>query len=185
LEGQCIFEITVKYNEEMFRDAFKRHYRHGLNWKLLIVLVLSFLGGIGELVLQEPGPFSLIFFLGSGHLVYLHIKGMARAVATFRTLTRSEVEYYIYDKGISAKEEPFFENISWRMIVEALLYDDMWIFYTSRGWRLILPTEVLTDEIKELIRKKLELANVDVFSPSNRASERCSKDSIKSARDAD
>ena len=138
-----IWQLRVVIPPSVFEIALHRHF-----WKQIDLRVILGVTLLSAAISYEFWPWGLLggfgVVVGFAALVLLRfLMALRRSEDFARASGGRELSLTVDSRGIEFEREPQIGYISWRGVIELLLYDDLWIVYTTAGVRLpLLPNEI-------------------------------------------
>ena len=152
-------QIQARYTEALVKRAAWCFWTRFIGWHdFVIVAILAglfvYFLVVGDSSWYVPalGTILVLFMvLGSSvYFVYRH-----RALSTFRRMGEPTALLSFTDTGVSTRSDLGGGDISWRAITHVWMFPEVWLVFVAKGVYFTIPTESLTDEVRQFIGQKV------------------------------
>lgn len=152
------FETKAMYSENLIRSVTRQFLRRflGLDYFValaLLAMVFIYLISVGDRS-WFLGVIGVLVVLGFGVSVAAWVTYHRRAFATFRRMSKPEVNFVFDDEGIVSASDLGEGRIKWNALREIWCLNDALLIFVDRGVYSTIPADCLTGEIREFIQAK-------------------------------
>jgi hypothetical protein len=155
-----IMQIQARYTESLICRVAMRFWVRYIAWHRLalmaiMVACLVYLLMIGDDSWCVPifGTV-LVFGIATGCAIYF--VNRHRSLATLRRMAEPVVTFDFSDTGISIRSDLGGGDVSWRAITKVWKFPEAWLLFVAKGSYFTIPTESLTDEVRQFIKQKIK-----------------------------
>jgi hypothetical protein len=153
-------QIQVRYTESLIKRATMRFWLRFIAWHGFAVVVLM---SVCLLYLLMIGDHSWYVSVGATVLALAVLMGPSvyfvyrnRSLATFRRMAEPTVTMNFSDAGISTQSDLGGGNLAWRGITQVWTFPEVWLVFIAKWHYFTIPTESLSDEVRQFIKQKVQ-----------------------------
>jgi hypothetical protein len=153
-------QIQARYTESLVRRVAMQFWVRYIGWRgfaavAIMTVCFLYLLMIGDYswYVSVFGTVLVMAILVGGAIYYVN---RHRALATLRQMAEPIATIDLSDVGISTQSDLGKCEMSWRAITEVWTFPDAWLFFIAKGSYFTIPTESLTNEVRQFINQKVQ-----------------------------
>ncbi len=154
-----MMQIQVRYTEALVKRATMRFWTRFIGWQRVVVLVLLAVLLTHLIIVGDSSWYVgvlgsvLAIAVISGSSVYFVYR--RRALATLRRMNEPTATFSFSDTGLSTRSNLGGGDIAWRAVTRVWTFPEVWLLFVAKGMYITIPTESLTDDVRQFITNKV------------------------------
>ena len=152
-------QIQARYTESLVRRTAMKFWVRYIGWRgfaavAILAAAVAYLLIIGDSS-WYVSVFGTVLVLAIlfGSLIYF--VNRHRTLATFRRMAEPTATFGFSNDAISTRSDLGSGEVSWRAITQIWTFPEAWLVFVAKGSYFTIPTESLTEEVRQFIHDKV------------------------------
>ena len=160
------YEVTVEYTEKLVKTATRRFLVKFLGWDFLAAWSVLLAALITLVCLGKRdwfvGAIGAVLGLSALLALIVWIVFHRRALSTLRKMQNPKAIFVFDDEGIAVTSDLSSGKVMWPAVEKLWCFPEAWLLFFTKGAYSTLPTAYLSNEVKDLIIRKLKQQGVKI-----------------------